>query len=382
MKRRSHSLSFTLATALALPFALSPTACELIATVDRSKIDQGGGGGDETGGTGSNSGGMVSSMGGESPGGAGGTTASGGKGSGGKASGGGGAGGEAPGGAGGDSQAGAGGDFPGGAGGAGGDAPTSGGTTQASGGKSSGGTTQSAGGTTSGGATSGGTSSGGASSGGATSGGASSGGTSGGTASGGASGGTASGGTSGGTTASGGASGGSGGTGGVAGKVIYLTSTPKKANFSGITGADAECNANPPVAGTYKALIVDGTTRVACTSANCTTGGASEGVGWVLAPSTTYVRPDGTVIGTTTAAGVFTFPLSAGLGLGGIPYWTGLAADWTTSVDTCTGWTEVAANVFANQGLGDAVTSDALMGTSVSCANLSGAVFACVQQPQ
>lgn len=185
----------------------------------------------------------------------------------------------------------------------------------------------------------------------------------------------------------GGEAGGAGGAGGEPGgpsvpigKVIYLTGTPKKANFGGVSSADQECNASPPFAGTYKALLVDGTTRVACTSAACATNGAAEGVDWALAPSTQYVRADGTtVIGTTNAAAVFAFPLSNSLGTSGISYWTGLASDWTTSADNCTGWTATS-GVFATEGLADQVDDQSLDGVSESCASLAGAFFACVQQ--
>lgn len=164
------------------------------------------------------------------------------------------------------------------------------------------------------------------------------------------------------------------------GKIIYLTGTPKKANFGGVSAADALCNSSPPHPGTYKALLVDGSTRVACTSALCVTSGAAEGVDWALAPNTQYVRADGqTVIGTTTAAGIFAFPLAASIDTNGFSYWTGLATDWTTSTDDCTGWTEVS-GVFANEGLADKTDNQAIAGVSESCATLAGAFFACVEQ--
>ncbi|MFZ5891786.1 MAG: DUF1554 domain-containing protein [Myxococcota bacterium] len=162
--------------------------------------------------------------------------------------------------------------------------------------------------------------------------------------------------------------------------MIYLTSAPSKANFGGISGADTQCNASPPVAGTFKALLVDGATRIACTSAQCATNGAAEGVDWPLAPNTTYVRADGTtVIGTTTSAAIFAFPLTASIGTAGFTYWTGLNVDWTTSTDSCAGWTQIS-GVFATEGLADAVDNGAISGVSESCATLAGAFFACVQQ--
>jgi hypothetical protein len=164
------------------------------------------------------------------------------------------------------------------------------------------------------------------------------------------------------------------------GKLIFLTAMPKKANFGGISGADTLCNASPPAAGTYKALLVDGTTRVACSSVDCATDGAAEGIDWVLTPDTTYVREDGTtVIGTTNSAGIFAFPLTSSIGTLSVSYWTGLNSDWTTSDDTCTGWTQTS-GAFASEGLADADDDQAIMGVNESCATLAGAFFACVEQ--
>jgi hypothetical protein len=173
-------------------------------------------------------------------------------------------------------------------------------------------------------------------------------------------------------------SGAGGESAGPAGKVIYLSATPKKANFGGIGAADSACNLSPPNGGTYKALIVDGTTRAACTTAGCS-GGANEHIDWVLAPDTTYVRPDGTVVGTTNGAGIFVFPLDASIAGVGYSYWTGLSGDWTSSSDDCGDWAQTT-GYFANEGLGDATDDQAIVGVSESCATLAGAYFACVEQ--
>ena len=165
-----------------------------------------------------------------------------------------------------------------------------------------------------------------------------------------------------------------------AGKIIYVTRVPKKSNFGGVVGADAQCNASPPSERPYKALLVDGTSRVACSSAQCATGSAAEGIDWVLLPNTKYVREDGTtVIGTTTDNAIFTFPLDASIGTSGDAYWTGIRENWTTSADTCSGWTETS-GVSATQGLADADDVQALYGVGVNCGTLAGAFFACVEQ--
>lgn len=126
-------------------------------------------------------------------------------------------------------------------------------------------------------------------------------------------------------------------------KIIFVTTSGNNGNLGGVTGADALCAADSscPSGATCKAFIVDGTTRVACTTADCS-GGPSEHTDWVLAASTTYYRSDGTtVIGTTTANGIFTFPLTNTINDDGNLYWTGFRdpADWVAASDrNCSNW--------------------------------------------
>ena len=113
---------------------------------------------------------------------------------------------------------------------------------------------------------------------------------------------------------SGSSSGSSGGSSGCSTCTIFVTTGTSDGliGAGGIAEADAFCMADAgyPGTGTYKALIVDGTNRIACTTANCS-GGAGEHTDWVLKASTAYVRSNGsTAIGTTTAEGIFSFPLT------------------------------------------------------------------------
>lgn len=113
----------------------------------------------------------------------------------------------------------------------------------------------------------------------------------------------------------------------------------------GISGLDNSCanDSNKPSGGTYKAMVVDGTNRIACTTANCS-GGTSEHTDWVLKPDKEYRRKDGsTVIGTTNSNGIFTFPVSTGVaeyngGTFSITL-TALEADWTSSTNDCGNFT-------------------------------------------
>lgn len=81
---------------------------------------------------------------------------------------------------------------------------------------------------------------------------------------------------------------------------------------TGIEGADNLCalakdNEQPALPGTgseYRAPLIDSGNRVACTSIN-RAGGSSEHVDWVLGANTSYKLPDGTVVFTTNASGIF-----------------------------------------------------------------------------
>lgn len=113
-------------------------------------------------------------------------------------------------------------------------------------------------------------------------------------------------------------------------------------NLGGISGADTACASdanNPNDGATFKALLV-GSSRRACTSANCTTGGASENLDWVLQPNTIYTRVDGTTpLFTTNSSGIFVFGTMSNT-WGTMNYiWTGLNGDWTTHSYTCNSWT-------------------------------------------
>ena len=168
-------------------------------------------------------------------------------------------------------------------------------------------------------------------------------------------------------------------------KKIYVTDLSYTADLSSggmaneIVVADGFCASDtnkPSGGGTYKAMIVS-SLRVACTTANCG-GGTGEHTDWVLAPSTEYRQADGTtVIGTTTANGVFTFPLTNAVGASAIVM-TGLNTDWTSATDNCTDWsTSVAGDYVAGEA---SSTSNTFLnnGSLESCATVRPLI--CVEQ--
>ncbi len=121
---------------------------------------------------------------------------------------------------------------------------------------------------------------------------------------------------------------------------IFVTSIAYNGNLGGPGGADSRCasDANRPQGGTWKAMLADGVTRRACSTANCS-GGISENIDWVLSPGRAYVRLDQTPIFTANDAGVFLFgTLTNSFGTTPQSATTGLDVDWTPR-DTCGGWT-------------------------------------------
>jgi hypothetical protein len=169
--------------------------------------------------------------------------------------------------------------------------------------------------------------------------------------------------------------------------LAFLTTSTNNAdvdansNGNGIEEADTFCNAdgNKPNSRTYKALLVDGTNRTACTTANCGTGGASEHTDWVFQASTQYRRGDGTtIIGTTDSNGIFSFNLTNSIGTIFHSVWGGINSNWTTATDTCSSWSVITGS--GQTGLGDSATTLAIDHLTTNC-NFSGR-FYCVEQPE
>jgi hypothetical protein len=135
------------------------------------------------------------------------------------------------------------------------------------------------------------------------------------------------------------------------GKIVFI-SEPDNGCRGAWPGVNTLCqnDINKPNNGsTYEALVIDGNNKRACSSANCTIGGATENVNWVLSANTRYIRPDGTLIGTTNSAGIFTSfenPISPSVS----QVWTGLNSDWTSSGNQCGGWNACLGGDIGNTG--------------------------------
>lgn len=165
---------------------------------------------------------------------------------------------------------------------------------------------------------------------------------------------------------------------------IFATSATYNGNLlmagggaTGIEGADSLCaqakdNEQPALPGAgseYRALLVDSGNRVACTSINCA-GGSSEHVNWVLRANTSYKRPDGTVVFTTNASGIFlmTAGLNAPLAAAG-QWWTGMDDEWNEVLSSCSDWSATVGNGFV--GVGGVTDVTAITDGGVSLADCS-----------
>ena len=164
---------------------------------------------------------------------------------------------------------------------------------------------------------------------------------------------------------------------------IFVTASLFDGNFGGVAGADAKCmiDSNYPGTGTFKALMVDGVSRTACTASNCPTG-TIEHTNLVFAANTAYVRrSDLVAIFTTDTSGIFTFGnLTNAFGTSANYHWTGLRTDWTNSGSDCTNWTTASTGVNGRVGLDNATDVSSIRDNTppVTCDLLRTLV--CVQQ--
>jgi hypothetical protein len=156
-------------------------------------------------------------------------------------------------------------------------------------------------------------------------------------------------------------------------------------NFAGnigVTGADTACQSdglNPDTSRTWKAMLVAGTTRRACSTPNCSSSGIEENFNWVLKPNATYVRPDGTLIRNTNDRALLVFDLNNSIGTSGVQPWTGLNNDWTTHSTNCSNWTSNGTNVYGRIGQADLTTGEAIDLQNDRACNSPGPLY-CVEQ--
>lgn len=163
---------------------------------------------------------------------------------------------------------------------------------------------------------------------------------------------------------------------------IFVATATFNGNLGGTAGADAKCNADAgkPNASTYKAILVDGASRIACTAANCAPAtGVEQSLDWPLFPNKNYVRADGvTAVATSNTNALFLAPLTNSIGTGGSQIWVGLNTDWTTSVDTCNGWLDSTSGFSGARATANTTTNSAWSAGQNPC-NVSRTLY-CAEQ--
>jgi len=131
---------------------------------------------------------------------------------------------------------------------------------------------------------------------------------------------------------------------------------------------------------TYKALLVDGVTRVASQTPLLGDGQ----VDWVLSPYTSYANSNGTEVWVTDqvallgvrsgTSGSLKAPLDEGsVDAGTDLVWVGINPDWTSSASNCSGWTASSA-----QGTADQIGRLTFIPVAVDCSQLHSLL--CVEQ--
>lgn len=165
-------------------------------------------------------------------------------------------------------------------------------------------------------------------------------------------------------------------------KRIFLSAGKTKGDLSSASAVDTNiCSSdlNKPLTGTYAALLVDGSSRVACTSVNCSNGTTGQ-TGWVLAPDQPYFRTDNvTHIFTTNADGIFVFGSATNpIAAGGSKFWSGLNTDWTTSSSLCANWGNATQNYSGMVGSSGSKTSLLIGGAPQVCS--ADIPVVCVEQ--
>lgn len=140
---------------------------------------------------------------------------------------------------------------------------------------------------------------------------------------------------------------------------------PEFDGTNGIEAADYLCNTDEskpalPSTATYRAMIAADGLRQACQVGSyepCTTEDGNN-IDWVMGPFINYINTNGSIIGTTNGAGIFTFNTNNFIGIlpqpdmNGVSAWTGIIdGNWAPSQAPCNNWTSSDVSVLGVPGL-------------------------------
>ncbi|TGL44778.1 DUF1554 domain-containing protein [Leptospira perdikensis] len=161
-------------------------------------------------------------------------------------------------------------------------------------------------------------------------------------------------------------------------KRLFLSaSTYQGGGFGGVSGADAICASDIqcPPGSICKAMILNGTTRVASATANLGDGQ----IDWVLKPNAHYYLSDGvTLVSNTNGTSLFQFPFTTAVDSVNYGTWFGGVAGWIYDTNTsCFTWTAVV-NTESGYILRTQQTSNLFLGATYACNNLLKLL--CVEQ--
>lgn len=170
---------------------------------------------------------------------------------------------------------------------------------------------------------------------------------------------------------------------------IFISNATYQGNLGGPSAADAHCQsdaANPDVSRFYKALLVDGVKRTACSNSNCSPAGSNDYLDWVLKANRPYYRMEAgvmTFLARTSPGRIFEFEggttLHAGLHSDGArEWWTGLSSSWQSDSNDCANWTDNTVGNSGIGGIGNQTNSTSIANLTVLC--LSSRYLVCVQQ--
>lgn len=122
-------------------------------------------------------------------------------------------------------------------------------------------------------------------------------------------------------------------------KMFFSTNSYQGGAFGGVPGADVICATNPkcPLGSLCKAVIINGTSRIASVTANLGDGQ----VDWVLNPNTHYYRTDGaTLISNTNSTALLQIPFSNVIDSNVTGSWIGSASGWVYGPNHCQNWSD------------------------------------------
>lgn len=162
---------------------------------------------------------------------------------------------------------------------------------------------------------------------------------------------------------------------------VFVTQTAYDGGFGSLYVADSRCsqdNRAPDLNVPYKAMLVDGSQRVASVTAN-TGDGQSD---WVFQPFATYTQASsGVTIGTAGANGLLPFPLNAAFSLSPGVAWTGMNASWVATSNDCQDWQSSMGSEFGERGATNVTGIAVLQDTPASMCNNTFKLY-CVEQPR